>query len=133
LGLEEFGDVADSGAIAIVFDDGEDRAGANAEGDFLNVIAEVFAMDFDPGIEEGILRDGNADDGGRLEQGLPGTQCSGDCETRFEEGAARVLHQVDFRRNKNTNETEWYARELERWARALRRDRQGPVQYGGFR
>jgi len=66
LGLEELSDVGDSGAIAIVFDDGEDGTRANAAGDFLNVMAEIFAMDFDPGIEGGILRGRYVNGRGRL-------------------------------------------------------------------
>ena len=43
-------------AVAIVFDDGEDGASGNAAGDFGNVVAKIFAMDFDPGIEGRVLR-----------------------------------------------------------------------------
>jgi hypothetical protein len=58
LGLEELSDVDDTGAVAVVLDDGQDRAAADASGNFLNVVAEIFSVDFDPGIERRITRGG---------------------------------------------------------------------------
>jgi hypothetical protein len=55
LRFDELGDVCDAHAVAIVLDDGEDRARSSAAGNFLDVVAEIFAMNFDPGIEGGIF------------------------------------------------------------------------------
>ena len=76
LGLEELSDVGDSRAVAIVFDHGEDGTGANAPGDFLNIMPEVFTMGFDPGVEGGILRGKYIDVRGKLKKGWPATECS---------------------------------------------------------
>ena len=56
LRFEKLRDVYHTHAVAVVFDDGENRASGNAEGDFGNIVAEVFVMDFDPGVEGGIQR-----------------------------------------------------------------------------
>jgi hypothetical protein len=56
LRFEKLGDVCNAHAIAVVFDDGEDGASGRAAGNFLDVMAKIFAMNFDPGIEGGIIR-----------------------------------------------------------------------------
>ncbi len=56
LRFEELGDVGDTHAVAVVFDDRENGARGNAAGNFGDVVAEVFAMDFDPWIEGGVFR-----------------------------------------------------------------------------
>ena len=55
LRFEKLSNVGQAHSVAIVFDDGEDGASRNATGDFGHVVAEVFAMDFDPRIEGGVL------------------------------------------------------------------------------
>jgi len=54
--LEEMCDVCDPCAVAVVLDHREDRASVDMTGNFLNIVAQIFAMDFHPGIEGGILR-----------------------------------------------------------------------------
>jgi len=51
LRFEELGDVCDAHAVAVVFDDGEDGTRSGAAGNFLDVVAQIFTMNFHPGIE----------------------------------------------------------------------------------
>jgi len=55
LRFEKLSDVGDAHAVAVVLDDCQDGARGNATRDFSDVVAKVFAMDFDPGIEGGVL------------------------------------------------------------------------------
>jgi len=94
LRFEELSDVGDACAVSVVLDDGKNWAGGNATGYFGDIVAKIFAMDFDPGIERGIFqRSGRgglcSGDFGRGvkdgRQGKPG----------FEECAARMFHGRD--------------------------------------
>jgi len=51
LRFKELGDVYNTHAVAVVFDDSEDGARRDAARNFLDVVAKIFAMDFDPGIK----------------------------------------------------------------------------------
>ena len=91
LRFKKLRDVGNAGAIAVVFDDGENGARGNAAGDFGDVVAKVFAMNFDPGIEGGVLR---RDGYRRLRRSKLWSrmQDRGQNKASFEKTAARVLH-----------------------------------------
>ena len=87
LRFEKLRDVGDAHSVAVVFDDGEDGPAGNAAGDFGHVVAKIFAMDFDPGVEGGVRC-------GRSNRRLSGSECrhgvqnSRQSETGFEKGSA---------------------------------------------
>src|SRR5260370_13858990 len=58
LRFEELGDVGYSRAVAVVLDDCEDGTRGGSTANFLDIVAQVFAVNFYPGIEGGIFRSG---------------------------------------------------------------------------
>jgi hypothetical protein len=55
LPFEELGNVCNTHAVTVVLDYGKDRARGGAARNLLDVVAKIFAMDFHPGIEGGIV------------------------------------------------------------------------------
>src|SRR5436309_887933 len=58
LRLEDLGDIGHAHAVAVIFDDGKDGTRSHTAGDFLDVMAQVFAVNLHPRIEGGIFRSG---------------------------------------------------------------------------
>jgi hypothetical protein len=93
LRFEELGDIRDTHAVAVVFDDREIGTRGGAAGDFLDVVAKIITVNLDPGIEGGIF--GN--EGVRSVLGKEGRRRSKKCgkgEAGFEKGSPRWFHGV---------------------------------------
>src|SRR5438132_1455803 len=58
LRLEDLGDIGHAHAVAVIFDDGKNGTRSHTAGDFLDVMAQVFAVNLHPRIEGGIFRSG---------------------------------------------------------------------------
>ena len=92
LRLKELGNVGHAHAVAVIFDDREDGTRGGAAGNFLDIVAQVFAMNLHPRIERGILRSARfiaLRGGGERRRSA---EQDGESETCFQEGPPRGLH-----------------------------------------
>src|SRR6266702_3026638 len=55
LWLQESSDIGDAHSVSVVFDHRQDGPRSDAAGNFLNVVAEVFPVNFHPGIERRVF------------------------------------------------------------------------------